>query len=90
MSTNSWWAITLGLGLVVAVVAVVLLQVFLMRLHRVERNAERIWHTGKLVAQNTATTWQLGVTSERLDSLTDEAVLHQRLLAGETTAARGA
>lgn len=90
MSTDSWWAITLGLGLVVAVVAVVLLQTFLSRLHRIERNAERIWHTGKQVARNTATTWQLDVTAERLDSLTDEAVLHQQLLAGETTAASGA
>lgn len=86
MSTNTWWAISLGLGLVVAVVAVVLLQIFLRRLHRLEHDAERIWHTGKLVAQNTATTWQLGVTSERLDALTEEAGRHQRLLAGETAA----
>lgn len=85
MSTEAWWAVTLGLGLVVAVVAVVLLQIFLSRLHRIEHNAEQIWHTGKLVAQNTATTWQLGVTAERLESLTEEAVLHQQLLAGETT-----
>lgn len=90
MSTNTWWAISLGLGLAVAVVAVVLLQIFLNRLHRVERNAERIWHTGKLVAQNTATTWQLGVTAERLDSLTDEAGRHQQLLADERTAPSGA
>lgn len=90
MSTNTWWAISLGLGLAVAVVAVVLLQIFLNRLHRVERNAERIWHTGKLVAQNTATTWQLGVTAERLDSLTDEAGRHQQLLAGERTTPSGA
>lgn len=89
MSTNSWWAITLGLGLVVAVVAVVLLQIFLSRLHRIEHNAERIWHTGKLVARNTATTWQLDVTSKRLTSLTDEAARHQQLLAGETATTSG-
>lgn len=83
MSTNTWWAISLGLGLVVAVVAVVLLQIFVRRLHRLEHDAERIWHTGKLVAQNTATTWQLGITSERLDALTEEAGRHHRLLAGD-------
>lgn len=87
MSTNTWWAITLGLGLVVAVVAVVLLQIFLRRLHRLEHEAARIWHTGKLVARNTATTWQLEVTAERLDALTDEAGRHHQLLAGEATAA---
>lgn len=90
MSTNSWWAITLGLGLVVAVVAVVLLQIFLRRLHRLEHEAGQIWHTGKLVAQNTATTWQLGVTAERLDSLTDEAGRHELLLDEGATATRGA
>jgi hypothetical protein len=84
VSTNGWWAVTLGLGLVVAVVAVVLLQTFLRQLHRVERDAERIWHTGKLVAGNTATTWQLGTTSERLDRLAEEAGRHHQLLAGAT------
>jgi hypothetical protein len=82
MSTNGWWAITLGLGLVVAVVAVALLQIFLNQLHRVERGAERLWHTGKLVAGNTATTWQLGTTTERLQRLTEEAGRHEQLLRG--------
>lgn len=80
MSTNAWWAITLGLGLVVAVVAVVLLQMFLRQLHRIERDAERLWHTGKLVAGNTATTWQLGTTSVRLEQLIEEAGRHDELL----------
>ncbi len=80
MSTNGWWAITLGLGLVVAVVAVVLLQTFLRQLHRIERGAERLWHTGKLVAGNTATTWQLGTTSGRLEQLIEEAGRHDELL----------
>jgi hypothetical protein len=88
MSTNGWWAITLGLGLVVAVVAVALLQTFLSRLHRIERGAERIWHTGKLVAGNTATIWQLDVTSQRLDALTEEAGRHEELLGGSPAAGR--
>jgi hypothetical protein len=89
MSTNGWWAVTLGLGLVVAVVAVVLLQVFFSRLRRIECAAERIWHTGKQVAGNTATIWQLGITSERLESLADEAALHQELLGDGAATAGG-
>lgn len=80
MSTNGYWAVTLGLGLVVAVVAVVLLQRFLIEVHRIERNAERLWQTGKLVAQNTATTWMLDQTSSGLDALAEEALRHDELL----------
>jgi hypothetical protein len=80
MSTNAYWAVTLLLGLVVAVVAVVLLETFLRQVKRVERGADALWHTGKLVAQNTSTTWLLGETSESLDALTDEAGRHIELL----------
>lgn len=79
MSTNAYWGITLALGLVVAVVAVVLLEVFLRRVRRIERVAGDIWVAGKLVAQNTATTWMLADTSDRLDMLVEEAVQHEAL-----------
>ncbi len=80
MSTNAYWGITLLLGLVVAVVAVVLLQIFLHQVRRIERGAEAIWTAGKLVAQNTATTWLLADTSAGLDALIDEAGRHIELL----------
>lgn len=80
MSDTGLWWIALGLGLVVAIVATVLLQVFLNQVHRVERGAEAIWAAGKLVAANTATTWMLGETAQRLDLLTDEAARHEDLL----------
>ncbi len=83
MSTNEYWAISLLLGLVVAVVAVALLQLFLNRLRRIERGAEAIWESGKLVARNTATTWMLGTTSAKLDALTAEALRHDAFLRGE-------
>ncbi len=83
MSTNGYWAISLLLGLVVAVVAVVLLQLFLTRLRRIERGAEALWESGKLVARNTATTWMLGTTSDKLDALTAEALRHDAFLRGE-------
>ncbi len=80
MSDEGYWAIALVLGLVVAVVAVVLLEVFLRSVHRVERGAEAVWQAGKEVARNTATTWLLPETSKRLDLLTDEAMKHVELL----------
>jgi hypothetical protein len=80
MTDHGYWWIALGLGLVVAVVAVVLLETFLREVHRIERGAGLIWTAGKQVAANTATTWLLPETSKRLAVLTDEAMLHVALL----------
>lgn len=80
MSDVALWWVALGLGLVVIVVAVVLLQLFLRQVHRIEGNAEEIWKAGKQVAGNTATTWQLEVTGERLDALLAETQRHEGLL----------
>ena len=77
--TTLWW-IALALGLVVCVVAVVLLETFLRQVHRIERGSKAIWEAGKQVAANTATTWQLGETSTRLNLLTEEALRHDALL----------
>lgn len=84
MSTNTYWAISLVLGLVVAVVAVVLLQLFLIQVRRIESGAGAVWESGKQVARNTATTWMLGVTSTKLDALTEEALRHDAFLRGES------
>lgn len=89
MSDEGYWAIALGLGLVVAVVAVVLLQMLLREVHRIERGAGLVWAAGKQVAGNTATTWLLGETSDRLSMLTDEAGLHAQLLSGPPAPAAG-
>ncbi len=80
MSDEVYWGIALALGLVVAVVAVVLLEVFLRQVHRVERAADAVWTAGKQVARNTATTWLLPELSGRLDLLTEEAGRHVELL----------
>jgi hypothetical protein len=80
MSDEGYWAIALVLGLVVAVVAVVLLEIFLRQVHRIERGAGEVWRAGKQVARNTATTWLLPETSDRLDLLTEEAMEHVALL----------
>jgi len=80
VSQEAYWAIALALGLVVAVVAVVLLETFLREVHRIERGAGQVWQAGKEVARNTATTWLLPETSRRLDLLTEEAGRHAELL----------
>lgn len=89
MSTNTLWAITLALGLVVSLAAVVLLQMFLNQVYRVELGSQAIWETGKQVARNTATTWMLGQTSQRLDLLTEEALRHDEFLRGAVTNGTG-
>lgn len=80
MSTESLWWIALALGLVVALVAVALLQTFYMKVRNIERGANAIWETGKQVARNTATTWMLGQASYELAQLTDEALEHDAFL----------
>ncbi len=80
MSNNGYWILALAIGLVVAIVAVVLLEVFLRQVYRIERGAGLVWTAGKQVAGNTATTWLLAETSDRLAMLTDEAGRHVELL----------
>lgn len=80
MDDHGYWAVALGLGLVVAVVAIVLLEIFLREVFRIERGAGQVWTAGKQVARNTSTTWLLDTTSDRLDQLTVEAGRHAELL----------
>lgn len=85
MGDHGYWAVALGLGLVVAVVAVVLLETFLREVYRIEKGADLVWTAGKQVARNTSTTWLLETTSERLDQLTVEAGRHAELLGADPT-----
>lgn len=80
MSDDTLWWITLAAGLVVAIVAVVLLQTFLNKVRRVEEGAAQVWESAAKVARNTATTWMLAQTPVRLDRLTEEALLHDAFL----------
>jgi Flp pilus assembly protein TadB len=80
VSTEAAWWLTLGLGLVVAIVAVILLEIFLRQVQAIEAGTAAIWAMGKEVARNTVTTWMLQQTPERLDRLTEEALRHDALL----------
>jgi hypothetical protein len=89
MSDVTLWWIALAVGAVVLVVAIVLLQVLLNHLHKIEEGADAIWKAGKQVARNTATSWQLGVTSAGLDELTAEALRHDAFLRTGTPQGNG-
>jgi hypothetical protein len=80
-----WW-ITLGVGVVVAVVVVVLLQRLLRAVERIEHNVVALWQTATTVARNTATTWLLGDTATALDQLKAEALRHDALLSAKAAA----
>ena len=80
-----WW-ITLGLGLLVAAVVVILLHLLLRAVERIERNVIALWQTATTVARNTATTWLLGETAAALDQLKAEALRHDALLAAKAAA----
>jgi hypothetical protein len=80
MSDVALWWIALGVGAVVLLVALALLHTLLLQLRKIEDGADAIWKAGKQVARNTATTWQLNVTSQGLDALTEEALRHDAFL----------
>lgn len=80
--TQTLWWITLAVGLVVAVVVVVLLELLLRAVEQVRANVISLWNTATTVARNTATTWQLGTTAEALEQVKAEALRHDALLSG--------
>ncbi|MDP8958859.1 MAG: hypothetical protein M3N51_06590 [Actinomycetota bacterium] len=77
--TTLWW-IALGLGLVVALVAVALLQTLLRAVGQIEREVQAAWEAGTRVAANTATTWMLGQTPQAVAELKEEALRHDAFL----------
>lgn len=79
-----WW-VTLGIGLVVAVVVVALLHMLLSAVNAVRGNVTTLWDTATGVARNTATSWQLERTATMLDELKTEATRHDALLSGDGT-----
>jgi hypothetical protein len=89
MTANDYWWISLGFGVIVLAAALVLLQVLLGEVRRVEVGAKEVWEMGKRVARNTATTWMLGQTSVALRSLGEEAKLHESLLHRVNTGKKG-
>lgn len=83
MSTNQelWW-ITLGVGLVVAVVVWVLLERLRRAVEEVDRSVDVLWTMGKRLAQNTSTTYLFSTTKERGVELLEELEEHRAAAGG--------
>ena len=82
MSDTELWWLTLGLGLVVAVVAWILLHTLYVSVKRIDSNVRGVWETATRVAANTATTWLLAATPEAVSILAQELQEHDRLVSG--------
>lgn len=78
LTTNQtlWW-ITLGVGLVVALVVLALLETLRRSVEDINRAATELWTMGKRLAQNTQTTHLLHTTEARGGELLAEAEQHR-------------
>ena len=84
ISTNqTLWAVTLGVGLVVALVVWGLLETLRRAVLEVERSVDDVWTMGKRLAQNTATSHMLLTTNERGGDLLEELEEHRAPAGGE-------
>lgn len=78
LSTNqTLWAVSLGVGLVVALVVWGLLELLRRTVLEVERAVDDVWTMGKRLAQNTATSHMLLTTKERGGELLEELEQHR-------------
>lgn len=71
-NVQMWW-ITLGVGLVVAVVVILLLQILLISVNKVENRVKTLWETATTLARNTATTWLLEQAGHSVEEIGEEA-----------------
>jgi hypothetical protein len=75
---TAWW-VTLGVGLVVALVVWGLLEQLRRAVVRIDEAVDEVWTMGKRVAQNTATTHMLGSTRDLGIELVEEVERHGAL-----------
>lgn len=78
LSTNEtlWW-ITLGVGLVVALLVWALLEMLRRTVNEVDRAVTDVWTMGKRLAQHTQAAHLLQTTKARGEELADEAERHR-------------
>jgi hypothetical protein len=69
--TTLWW-VALGIGLVVELVALSLLEFLLGLVKTIDAGVLSVWEMGKRVAANTATTWMFNQTAQLAEELERE------------------
>lgn len=74
-----WW-VALGIGFVVILVVIALLTLLLRLVQDIDTGVFGVWEMAKRVAANTATQWMLGKTAQSLESIKQEALLHDQML----------
>jgi hypothetical protein len=75
--TTAWW-LTLGVGLVVALVVATLLELLRRTVHEIRRGVDDVLTTGGRLAQNTWTVQLLRQTHTHADDLLEELRSHRR------------
>jgi len=83
---QTFWWITLGLGVVVISAVILLLQLLVTFVKDIDAAVDTVWEEAKILATQTATTWMLNDTVGLAASLRDELALHDQVL---TAAAAG-
>ncbi|MGI8731031.1 MAG: hypothetical protein ACR2LK_13795 [Solirubrobacteraceae bacterium] len=73
---QSAWSITLGAGLVVLLVVILLLEILRRAVRTLDMNLWRTWVSGKSVVQSTASTYNLKNTRDSSDELAEELRNH--------------
>jgi hypothetical protein len=75
LSSNGYWALSLSIGAVAAVVVAILLLVLLMAVGSIEKSVGALLDSAGKVAANTANIPQLEATTPVLALIVDEAVI---------------
>lgn len=81
-SEETLWMVALGIGAVVIAVVILLLTFLIKLVNVIDRNVAEVWATATRLAANTATIWQANTTSNTLERVKQEALLHDQLLGG--------
>jgi hypothetical protein len=80
LSNNGLWAISLGIGLVAALVVALLLIVLVRSVIDIDKSGGRLLEVAGKVAGNTSNIPQLEATAPVLGQIVDEAVVQDRYM----------
>jgi predicted permease len=84
VSNNTLWAISLGIGLVAALVVAFLLTVLVRSVIDIDKSVARLLEVAGKVAGNTSNIPQLEATAPVLGQIVDEAVVQDRYMSALT------